>query len=136
MTLQEIKKLFFAYRNGVVADTLRRSGMSYDMIFGCDIPTLSSIARKIGFDERLAEELWNDCGVRESRLLATYLFDPSNTDMEKAIRMASEVRTREEADLLTFRLLKRLPYARELAERINQSPTCLLTAKSLSNHLS
>lgn len=136
MNLQEIKHEFFAYRNGVVADTLRRSGMNYRMIFGCDVPSIAAIARRIGYDDVLAEQLWSEADVRESRLLATYLFDPAKTEIDKAVRLASEVRTREEADMLAFRLLKRLPYATELAEKLSALQECALAFQSLSHHLS
>lgn len=136
MTIQEIKHQFYAYRNGVVADALRRSGMPYRMIFGVDVPTLASIARQIGYDEDLADALWKETDVRESRLLATYLFNPENIEMNKAVSLASEIITREEADMLAFRLLKRLPYAAELADKLSGLPTCTLAAQSLANHLS
>lgn len=110
MTLQEIKHKFFAYRNGVVADVLRRSGMPYKMIFGVDIPTITSISKKIGYDASLAEQLWADKEIRESRLLAIYLFDPAAISRQRVLDLCNDVQTREEADILQFRLLRHLPY--------------------------
>lgn len=102
------------YRNGVVADVLRRSGMPYEVIFGVDVPTLASIAREIGHDNELARKLWKDMNVRESRLLATYLFDAQTLAIEEAAELCSEVLTPEEADMLYFRLLRHLPYLSDL----------------------
>lgn len=134
MTIQEIKHLFFAYRNGVVAEALRRSGMPYAMIFGVDVPTLASIARRIGYDRQLAGELWKDREVRESRLLACYLFDPESLPLGSALVLCRDIRTPEEADMLAFRLLKRLPYAQELLAELQKDPQTALAAKSLSRH--
>lgn len=134
MTIQEIKHLFFAYRNGVVAEALRRSGMPYAMIFGVDVPTLASIARRIGYDRQLAGELWADREVRESRLLACYLFDPESLPLASALELCRDIRTPEEADMLAFRLLKRLPYAPELLAELQKDPQTALAAKSLSRH--
>ena len=84
MSMQEIKKLFMAYRNGIVADTLRSAGMNcYSVIFGLNLPQLSAIARQITETHdrdafvSLADALWADKAVRESRLLALHLYGSS-----------------------------------------------------------
>lgn len=119
MTLQEIKKEFFTYRNGAVADTLRKAGMPYAVIFGLNVPQLGDIARRVAdkSEERdaLGRQLWADTKVRESRLLACWVLDPVKLSQEEAAEMMAAVQTREEADILAFRLLRRLPYAEELA---------------------
>lgn len=127
MNLQEIKKEFMAYRNGIVADTLRKAGMPYKVIFGLNVPQLGEIARKVTEDEReaLAEALWTDTEVRESRLLACWLFNPDCISNEKAMEMMDSVRTREEADILAFRLLRRLADAAKLAEAVPSEATDL-----------
>ena len=134
-SISEIKHKFFAYRNGVVADALRRSGMPYRMIFGVDIPTLSTIARDTGYDETLADQLMADTEVRESRLLSFYLFDPEKLPLEKAVMICKSVQTREEADILAFRLLRRLPYAQELLQEISRLEECKSVRASLSKNL-
>ena len=95
--LAEIKKRFFALRNGVVADTLRKAGMPYKMIFGLQVPQLAEIARSLKPETALADELWKDRDVRESRLLACYLFPVSGTDMKKALALARDARTKKKA---------------------------------------
>lgn len=134
--ISDIKKSFFALRNGILADTLRKAGMSYKVIFGLQIPQIAEIARGLNPSEELASALWEDSGVRESRLLACYLFSPAETDMEKALALAASVQTPEEADMLAFRLFKRLPFAGELLdemERRQDVPRC--AAVSLRRHL-
>lgn len=133
--MQEIKQLFFIYRNGAVADTLRRYGTPHKTIFGLDVPRIAEIARGLTASMELAERLWEDREVRESRLLATYLFPTEKITEEKAIQLASECRTQEEADMLAFRLLKRLPYADTLLKRLQTNPDCSRAAKSLAAHL-
>lgn len=115
-TIKNIKHLFFTYRNGMLADTLRKYGDPHKIIFGLDIPRIAEIARSVSPSVELADALWKDSEVRESRLLATYLFPVEAIDMENALDLISNVRTREEADMLSFRLLKRLPFATELPE--------------------
>ncbi len=108
--LQEIKKSFFVFRNGVIADVLRKAGMPYKVIFGLQIPQLAEIARGLEPSTALADALWADSEVRESRILACYLFPPAEVSEEKARALLASVRTPEERDMLFFRLLNRLPY--------------------------
>ncbi len=120
--IREIKHQFMTYRNGVIADTLRKAGMPYSLIFGLQLPQLSEIARSVPHTEELADKLWEDKNVRESRLLACWIYDPATLPMEKAMRLASETITREETDILCFRLLRNLPYAAELLSRLTGYP--------------
>ena len=117
MEFQEVKKEFFSFRNGVIAKAFLDAGYPYKHIYGLQIPELGRIAAKCGIsDKELAEKLWADRECRESRLLATWLFDPETTDFRKAVEIMMDVRTQEEADLLAFRFLKRLSFAHELSD--------------------
>lgn len=72
------------------------------------------MARETGYDNGLALQLWAEKECRESRLLACYLFDPENLSREEALALARDVISREEADILAWRLLRKLPFATEL----------------------
>lgn len=135
--MQDIKHQFLAFRNGIVADTLRKAGMPYPVIFGLQIPQIAQIAREAEASRRpllpLAERLWADRNVRESRLLACYLFPPGEIDTDKALSLASDVITHEEADILCFRLLRRLPFAESL---LNLLPSDAYVTTALRRNLS
>ena len=122
MDLQSIKKDFFVFRNGIVADTLRKAGMPHKVIFGLQIPQIAAIAKDLTPSSELAEALWNDSEVRESRILATYLFPVDEMSLEKATWLLGSVRTPEESDMLAFRLLKRLPFASEILKEAEKDP--------------
>lgn len=135
-TIREIKQQFFAFRNGILADALRKY-TSYDVIFGLQVPQIAEISRSLEPSLDLANALWNDKGVRESRLLAPYLFPIDKIDMDKCLTLASEIQTTEEADMLAFRLLKRLPFAAELVEEMETREDITDYMKfTLRNHLS
>ena len=135
-SIQQIKKQFFAFRNGIIADALRKQ-FPYEIVFGLQVPQIAEIARSLSPSMELAEELWSDSKVRESRLLATYLFPISGVTMSRALQLASEVNTVEEADMLAFRLLKRLPFASTLElEMRSRDDISDYMKKTLSNHLS
>lgn len=105
-------------RNGVVAKAFQDAGAPYKRIFGLQIPQIGAIAREAGYDFALGRELLLETDCREARLLAYYLFDPVKVTEAEAIGMAQDVKTREEADILAWRLLRRLPYAASLTSKI------------------
>ena len=119
MTLNEIHHHFFSFRNGIVAKAFSDAGSPYRRVFGLQLPQLASIAREAGYDAELADALWDEKECREARLLACYLFDPSAMTEEKALAMARSVQTREEADILAWRLLRRLPFAASLLPHLD-----------------
>ena len=98
MDLQSIKKDFFVFRNGIVADTLRKAGMPHKVIFGLQIPQIAAIAKALTPSSELAEALWNDSEVRESRILATYLFPVDEMSLLKRLHFASEILKEAEKD--------------------------------------
>ena len=136
MTVQEIRKTFFAYRNGMLADSLRFHGDPHEVIFGLEIPRIAEIARMNQPSAELADELWADRESRECRLLASYLFPVEETGMEKCIALAADVRNQEEADMLAFRLFKRVAFAADLLGELEKRPDCRRAAKALRDHLS
>lgn len=135
--IKEIKYNFMCFRNGIVSDALRNSGMPYKIIFGLQLPQIADIAHGIRPDRELARALWDDHTVRESRLLACYLFPIDTVDEQTAYALASSVMTVEEADILAFRLLRRLPFADSLARRLlsEESPVVAYAGRALLRNL-
>lgn len=114
MTLNEIHQRFFSYRNGIVAKAFHDAGTPYKRIFGLQIPQIGAIARETGYDTALARQLLEEKECREARLLAYYLINPETLTEPEAAELAGDVQTREEVDILAWRLLRRLPYAERL----------------------
>lgn len=136
MDIQNIKKEFFALRNGIIADTLRKAGMHYKVIFGLQLPQIADIARRLSPDLELARTLWEDRGVRESRILACYLFPLESVNIDEAMKLAADVQTPEEGDMLAFRIFKRLAFAEELLDKMKKNPNIPEAAvNSLARHI-
>lgn len=135
--IKEIKHSFMAFRNGIVSDTLRKAGMPYNIIFGLQLPQIAEIARNNDKNLELADALWQDSGVRESRLLACYLYPLAEVNEDKAYELASSVQTIEEADILSFRLLRNLEFANALANRLSSEDSQLISycGKALRRNL-
>lgn len=116
--MQQVKRRLFAMRNGAVADSLRKNGAEYRIIFGLLLPQIVEIAQEIGYDEELAEQLWANVTTRESLLLAPMLINPASVDVERAVSMVNSVKSAEVADVLCHRLLRRIPQAFELVQSL------------------
>ena len=117
--IQNIKKDFFCFRNGIIADKLRSLYAPGTFIFGLNVPQFIALSQKYPKNLNLATELWKDIKCRESRLLSLYLFPVEEIEREFARRMIIEVQSNEEAEFLAFRILRRLPYAKELYDDMN-----------------
>lgn len=124
--LTAIRKEFFIFRNGLTADILRKGGLEYKYIFGLQLPRIKEIGvrmRPEGDAEAasVSRALWTDRECREARLLACHMIPHGAMGHEEAEEWAEDVRTREEADILAFRLLRYLPCAREIAAVLSSS---------------
>ena len=51
-TMQTLKRRFFAMRNGLLADQMRRAGSNFRIIFGLNIIQLNEIAADYGSQPR------------------------------------------------------------------------------------
>lgn len=135
--IKNIKFMFFTFRSGAVADSLHAAGDGHKTIMGLMVPQLASIARQYTPSMELADALWQEKDYREARLLACYLFPPEEVDEAKARELMDAIVTPEEADMLAFRLLKRLPFAAALLEprADEETPLQAYSRKALARHL-
>lgn len=115
---QDIRKEFFAYRNGIIAEQLRAAGDPHTMIMGCQLADVIAIAEHYEKSAELAQALWNDVNHRECRMAATMLYPAEEFKMETAIAWCQSVESVEIADVLCHRLLRHLPYAIELWKQL------------------
>lgn len=114
--LQQVKREMFALRNGVIADTLRKAGSPYKIIFGLNIPQIKEIAQHLGKRNNLASTLWQNNSTRESMLLAPMLYNVEDFTREMANQWIDEAPTTECIDVLCHSLLRHTPYALDLGK--------------------
>ncbi|MDE6157359.1 MAG: DNA alkylation repair protein [Muribaculaceae bacterium] len=135
--MQTVKRRFFAMRNGIIADTLRKAGSPFSIIFGLNLPQIADIAEMTGKDTTLAEQLWSNNTTRESMLLAPMIVEAESFTYDDARRWVLSVPALEVADILCHRLLRHLPFAWELAEDLcgSDAPLAGYTALRLAFNL-
>lgn len=125
--MQAVKRQFFALRNGIIADHIRKATDKYKIIFGLNLPQLNDIAASTGKDDTLGDALWENRSTRESLMLAPMLMEASTFPKEKAEKWVNETPTQEVADILCHKLLRHTPYALELAEELSSSDASAMT---------
>ena len=115
--LREIKSSFRQTMNDDLSDGMRRNGLIYRMNFGVPSPRIKLIAERFEQDADLATYLWNE-DVRESKMLATYLYPADKFTEEEAMKWCSDLKYTEIADQLCKNLLVRQPYATHLSKKL------------------
>ena len=123
--LRGIRKEFFAFRNGIIADKLRKAGDPHHMIMGCllvDIIGIVSRVRETIGDKTqmaaIASELWSDTNSRECRLAAPMLYPAESMTPDLALQWCESVETTEVADNLCHKLLRHLDFADALFRQL------------------
>lgn len=129
--IKEIKKEFFAYRNGVVAEQLRVAGDPHTMIMGCQLADVIDIASRYEKDARLAQALWDDIQHRECRMAATMLYPIEDFDTATALDWCHSVESMEIANVLCHRLLRHLDYAPQLFHQLHDSDKLMVRHTAL-----
>ena len=123
--LREIRKEFFAFRNGIVADKLRKAGDPHSVIMGCLLVDIQGIAKRFheNIDDMeqlvaIANELWSDTNSRECRLAAPMLYPAEEMSLELARQWCETIETIEVSDNLCHKLLRHISDADALFRQL------------------
>ena len=111
--LSVIHRLFRSRQNVYTSQLLRQHGYVYRVAFGCSLPDVKQIAHEVsdqladpasplaGLDAvEVAEALWADDAIRESKLLAPMLYPRGTMSVAVACRWAQSIPTPEVADVV------------------------------------
>lgn len=133
--IQLIKREFFAMRNGVIADALRKAGAPYSIIFGLTIPQLAEIAEAVGPSREIAETLHNNTTTRESLMLAPMIYPREEMDYDTAYQWLAGAQSTEVVDIICHRLVRHLDFAPALADDLIKSPASMSRYAALRLYL-
>lgn len=115
LQLSFIHRLFRGRQNVVVSSLLREHGYKYKVAFGCSLPDLKELAARILAEldnaesplyglspTEVAEALWADDNIRESKLTAPMLYPRGTMTIEVAERWADSIPTPEVGDIVSM----------------------------------
>jgi len=93
---------------------MARYGIKSENALGISVPRLRSIARKVGRNHAIAQELW-DSGVHEARLLATMVDDPVMVSEEQMEQWVKDIDSWDVCDICCSNLFDKTGSAWEKA---------------------
>jgi 3-methyladenine DNA glycosylase AlkD len=93
---------------------MARYGINADRALGISIPRLQELAKNIGKNHKLADELWL-CGIHEARILACMIDDPQQVTEDQLERWVKEFDSWDLCDQCCNRLIRRTEFAHQKA---------------------
>lgn len=89
---------------------MARFGIDVSDCFGVHVPQLRKMARAVGRNQSLAEELWST-GIHDARLLASLVGDPAKITRATMDRWAADFCSWDLCDACSCNLFDRTPWA-------------------------
>jgi 3-methyladenine DNA glycosylase AlkD len=88
---------------------MARYGIDTTSALGLTVPAIRAIARRVGKDQALAEELWAT-GIREARILASQIAEPDAIKRSTMDRWVRDFKSWEVCDACCCDLFDRTPF--------------------------
>jgi 3-methyladenine DNA glycosylase AlkD len=93
------------------ADMAKRYGIvTKAEVYGVTVATLRAMAKRVGFDHALAEQLWAT-GIHDARMLATMVDDPADVTLGQMERWVKDMDNWGIVDTACFHYWDRTPHA-------------------------
>jgi len=89
MQYNDILKKLESLSNPKAIEGMAKYGITPEKIYGVSIPNLRRIAKEIGTDHELAQQLWAS-GIRETRILASMIDNPEIVTEEQMERWVKD----------------------------------------------
>lgn len=93
---------------------MARYGIKTDRVLGISIPGLQRLAKTIGKNHKLAQELWSS-GIHEARILACMIDDPQQVTEAQLERWVKTIDSWDVCDQCSNRLFGKTSFARNKA---------------------
>jgi 3-methyladenine DNA glycosylase AlkD len=100
--------------NPANVEGMARFGINPQSTLGVSVPVLRKLARELGRDHALAQELWGS-GIHEARILAAFVDDPKRVTEEQMERWVRDFDSWDVCDQVCASLFDRTPFAYQKA---------------------
>lgn len=117
MTVQDILFELQKHADLTNIEGMKSFGITPDKTYGVRIPILRQIARKIGKDHILAQQLWN-INTRETRILTSMIEEKECVTEDKMEEYVAAFDYWEICDQFCMNLFETLPFAYEKAQEL------------------
>ncbi len=120
MTIDEIKNELKKNVRPNALDGMARYGIDVSKAYGVAIPVLRKIAKQIGKDHELAQQLW-DSDVHELRIIASMVDEPTKVTKKQMNAWADDFNSWDLCDQCCNNLFVYTPFAHEKAMQWSRS---------------
>ena len=110
MRFESILKQLRSLANSRNLEGMARYGINAQNALGISIATLRPLARKIGKNHQIAEELWSS-GIHEARILASIVDEPTKVTEEQMEKWVAEFDSWDVCDQVCSNLFDKTPFA-------------------------
>jgi 3-methyladenine DNA glycosylase AlkD len=110
MELDQILEQLKTLSNPEAVEGMARFGINPTNTFGVSIPDLRSMAKKIGKNHQLAQQLW-DSGFHEARILASMVDNPKEVTVTQMERWVKDFDSWDICDQCIMNLFEKTVYA-------------------------
>ena len=110
MQYKDILERLKSLANPEAVKGMARYGITAERNYGVSMPKLTELAKEIGRDHLLAQQLW-DAGIRETRILAAMVDDPGLVTEDQMEQWVKDFDSWEVCDQCCMKLFKRTKFA-------------------------
>ena len=121
MTCAEILKKMELAANPANVAGMARFGITAKKVYGMSIPTLKKLAREVGKDHALAQELWVT-EVLEARILAGLVDEPNRVSERQMERWVKDFDSWAVCDGTCLNLFRKTPFAHRKVREWSSRP--------------
>ena len=114
MQYENILKKLKTLSNPKAVEGMARFGISPENTYGVSVPNLRKIAKEIGRDHSLAQQLW-DSGIHEARILASIIDEPNQVTKKQMDAWIRDFDSWDVCDQCCMNLFDKTPMAWEKA---------------------
>jgi len=113
MELKKIKAALERAADPTYLEQMKLLGVNTEQAIGVRMPKLKLLAKNIGKDHEMANQLWS-LGHHEGRILAGLVAEPDKMERDEADNWVENLQSWDEVDQLCGYLFQKLPYVDEL----------------------
>jgi 3-methyladenine DNA glycosylase AlkD len=110
MNYQQVIKKLKSLSNPKAVKGMARFGINPDKTLGVSIPNLRKMAKEIGKDHNLAQQLWKS-GIHEARILASMIADPEKLTEKQMDSWVKDFDSWDVCDQCCMNLFDKVPIA-------------------------
>jgi 3-methyladenine DNA glycosylase AlkD len=129
--VSEVLETLHSLSNPEAVSSMARFGIKTDKAFGVSVPALRKLARSIGKDHHLAQDLW-DSRLHEARELATMIADPKQVTEDSMERWVKDIDSWDVCDHCCGNLWDKTPFAYRKARDWSRRPEEFVKRASFS----